>query len=114
MFAILILILVFRPQGLLGERTPEGGVADAGAYHPRRRNRPRRWSAAAPLAAGRAAVLIARSASLAGRRSGAARLRVMVVRSRGRRSRSARLERLERDRWQRSASCTSRAAVVIA
>jgi branched-chain amino acid transport system permease protein len=24
-FAILILILVFRPQGLLGERTPEGG-----------------------------------------------------------------------------------------
>jgi branched-chain amino acid transport system permease protein len=24
-FAILILILVFRPEGLLGERTPEGG-----------------------------------------------------------------------------------------
>ena len=24
-FAILILILVFRPQGLLGEQTPEGG-----------------------------------------------------------------------------------------
>jgi branched-chain amino acid transport system permease protein len=24
-FAVLILILVFRPQGLLGERTPEGG-----------------------------------------------------------------------------------------
>jgi branched-chain amino acid transport system permease protein len=24
-FGILILILVFRPQGLLGERTPEGG-----------------------------------------------------------------------------------------
>jgi branched-subunit amino acid ABC-type transport system permease component len=24
-FAILITILVFRPQGLLGERTPEGG-----------------------------------------------------------------------------------------
>src|SRR5262249_40014665 len=24
-FAILIIILVFRPQGLLGERTPEGG-----------------------------------------------------------------------------------------
>ena len=24
-FSILILILVFRPEGLLGERTPEGG-----------------------------------------------------------------------------------------
>ena len=24
-FAILITILVFRPQGILGERTPEGG-----------------------------------------------------------------------------------------
>jgi branched-subunit amino acid ABC-type transport system permease component len=24
-FTILILILVFRPEGLLGERTPEGG-----------------------------------------------------------------------------------------
>ena len=24
-FAILILILVFRPSGLLGEQTPEGG-----------------------------------------------------------------------------------------
>ena len=24
-FAILILILVFRPEGILGERTPEGG-----------------------------------------------------------------------------------------
>ena len=24
-FALLILILVFRPEGLLGERTPEGG-----------------------------------------------------------------------------------------
>jgi branched-chain amino acid transport system permease protein len=24
-FAVLILILVFRPEGLLGERTPEGG-----------------------------------------------------------------------------------------
>jgi len=24
-FSILILILVFRPQGLLGEQTPEGG-----------------------------------------------------------------------------------------
>ena len=24
-FGILILILVFRPEGLLGERTPEGG-----------------------------------------------------------------------------------------
>jgi branched-chain amino acid transport system permease protein len=24
-FAILIIILVFRPEGLLGERTPEGG-----------------------------------------------------------------------------------------
>ena len=24
-FAVLILVLVFRPEGLLGERTPEGG-----------------------------------------------------------------------------------------
>jgi branched-subunit amino acid ABC-type transport system permease component len=24
-FSVLILILVFRPEGLLGERTPEGG-----------------------------------------------------------------------------------------
>jgi branched-subunit amino acid ABC-type transport system permease component len=24
-FSILILILVFRPEGLLGEKTPEGG-----------------------------------------------------------------------------------------
>ena len=28
-FAILIIILVFRPQGLLGEHTPEGASADA-------------------------------------------------------------------------------------
>ena len=32
-FAILILILVFRPEGLLGERTPEGGLVVALVMH---------------------------------------------------------------------------------
>ena len=34
-FSILILILVFRPEGLLGERTPEGGCSGAAPAHRR-------------------------------------------------------------------------------
>ena len=52
-FAILILILVFRPEGLLGERTPEGGMSVQPDAPARRRDLGRRCAQHACARAGR-------------------------------------------------------------